>query len=158
MCSSGQLPTIAPSHCPKSCRFSQISPLPLCMQSCYLSPLPVWNKAQSRLKRSGKRRKVIKGKLMAQQSLLGTLMKWASLFLPYQSHLAQGIFDGFLVAALPGERSRWRIPSKHISLAGGLLPGTTCDIYPRVTSEFSSLLVQQSNSISVNVFQSSTSF
>lgn len=35
------------------------------------------NRAQSRLKRSGKRRKVIKGKLMAQQSLLGALLKWA---------------------------------------------------------------------------------
>ena len=88
MCSSGQLPTIAPSHCPKSHCFSQLFPPPISMQSNYLSPSPVRNKAQSRLKRSGKRREVIKGKLMAQQSLLGALLKWALLFLPYQSHLA----------------------------------------------------------------------
>jgi len=76
------------------------------MQFNYLSPSPVRNKAQSRLKRSGKRRKVIKGKLMAQQSLLGAQLKWALLFLPDESHLAQGIFGGFLVAALTWGRSR----------------------------------------------------
>lgn len=64
------------------------------------------NEAQSRLKRSRKRIKVIKGKLMAQQSLSGALLKWALLFLPYQSRLAQGIFDGFLVAAFTEERAR----------------------------------------------------
>lgn len=121
MCSSDQLPTIAPSHCQESYWFSQLFPPPISIQSNYLNPLPVRNKAQSRLKRSGKRRKVIKGKLMAQQSLLGALLKWALLFLPYQSHLAQGIFDGFLVASFTGERSRWRILPKYGCLAGGLL-------------------------------------
>lgn len=45
------------------------------------------NKAQSELKCSRKRRKVIKGNLMAQQTLLGSLLKWVWLFWPYQSQL-----------------------------------------------------------------------
>lgn len=87
MCSPGQPLTIFPSLCPHSPWLARLFPLPsLCNPNC-LRPWPVRDKAQSVLKCSRKRRKVIKGKLMAQQTLLGSLLKWAQLFWPYRSQL-----------------------------------------------------------------------
>lgn len=87
MCFPGQPWTIFPSLCPRSPWLTQLFPLPSLCNPNYLSPWPVRNKAQSGLKRSRKRRKVIKENLMVQQTLLGSPLKRAWLFQPYQLQL-----------------------------------------------------------------------
>lgn len=151
MCSPGQPLTIFPSLCPHSPWLARLFPLPsLCNPNC-LRPWPVRDKAQSVLKCSRKRRKVIKGKLMAQQTLLGSLLKWAQLFWPYRSQLWW----------FPCFCSSWG----NIQVRNPWQPGTgllsqdnACGIYPCVTSLFFSLLAQRSFSININVSWSAHSF
>lgn len=128
---------------------TQLFPLPSLCNPNYLSPWPVRNKAQAGLKHSRKRRKVIKRNLMTQQTLLGSLLKQAWLFQPYQ--LLWWVFLLLLFLGNIQVRSPWL-------LAGVCQSGPACGIYPRVTSGFFSLLAQQSLSINLNVSWSAHSF
>lgn len=117
----------------------------------------VKNKAQPRLKHSGKMGKTIKRKLMILKLLLEALLKWGLQFLPYQSPLACRVHGGYHIAAVTEYPAQERFP-KHSLLSKWLVNLREQVIFIPVSPQFWSILIQETNSISVTVFGRSSSF